>query len=91
MLPVSVGIVGATGLIGSTLLKQIAEQAPNLRNVLRASISVVGVTSSKRMAVSPSVGLHPADFKDALEKVLSSNTARCVCPAGQACMHDAQP
>lgn len=45
VVPVSIGVIGATGLIGSTLIKQITAQAQALKDVLKARITIVGVTS----------------------------------------------
>lgn len=46
--PIAVGIVGP-GLIGSTLIKQIQDQARMLHDSLGIDLRVVGVASSKKM------------------------------------------
>jgi len=52
-LPVAVGIVGP-GLIGSTLLAQIEQQLPKLRENMDLDVRVLGLASSTRMLLSDS-------------------------------------
>lgn len=55
------------GLIGSTLLKQIAQQKEYLQKNRVLEISVIGIANSKRMAFSET-GLKPDAWKDILDQ-----------------------
>jgi homoserine dehydrogenase len=66
-LPVAVGVVGATGLVGGALVKQLQTQAPALLPALRANVRLVGVTNSKRCIIRPE-GVPAGDaWKEALQ------------------------
>lgn len=51
--PIGVAIVGP-GLIGGTLIDQIAEQAAQLRSEFNIDIRVLGIASSSKMLLSES-------------------------------------
>jgi aspartokinase/homoserine dehydrogenase 1 len=55
------------GLIGKTLLKQIAQQREYLQKNRILEISVIGIANSKRMAFSES-GLKPDEWTNTLEQ-----------------------
>jgi aspartokinase/homoserine dehydrogenase 1 len=53
----SLGLIGP-GLVGSTLLAQIAEQAPKLRHHMKVDLRVRGIMNSRRMLLGdPSIDL----------------------------------
>lgn len=52
-LPVAVGIVGP-GLIGKTLLAQISQQLPDLRENMGLDVRVLGIANSRKMLLSDS-------------------------------------
>ncbi|MEW5316770.1 MAG: hypothetical protein WDW38_008120 [Sanguina aurantia] len=60
--PIGVAIVGP-GLIGGTLIDQIAEQAAQLRSEFNIDIRVLGIASSSRMLLSES-GVDLASWKE---------------------------
>ncbi|WKN46006.1 bifunctional aspartate kinase/homoserine dehydrogenase I [Tunicatimonas pelagia] len=56
------------GLIGKTLLQQIAQQREYLQKNRILEISVIGIANSKRMAFSET-GLNPGEWQSTLEQV----------------------
>lgn len=46
-------LLGATGLIGKTLLKQISEQADHLKKHKNLNLKVTGLANTKKMVVNP--------------------------------------
>lgn len=48
-----VGIVGATGLVGHTVLGMLQAEAGALQRHLNTAVLVVGITNSKKMAFAP--------------------------------------
>lgn len=91
---VNLFLVG-TGLIGSTLLSQIAAQSEVLLSRHSVRINLVGITNSRRMLIKPD-GIDPSVWKQALEtgesadirtfvagmkKLNLPNTAFCDCTA----------
>eukprot|EP00195_Chlamydomonas_chlamydogama_P012101 CAMPEP_0202897424 /NCGR_PEP_ID=MMETSP1392-20130828/6184_1 /ASSEMBLY_ACC=CAM_ASM_000868 /TAXON_ID=225041 /ORGANISM="Chlamydomonas chlamydogama, Strain SAG 11-48b" /LENGTH=426 /DNA_ID=CAMNT_0049583049 /DNA_START=61 /DNA_END=1342 /DNA_ORIENTATION=- len=62
VLTVAVGVIGP-GLVGSTLIKQVTAQADKLRDLLKASIRVVGIANSKQMYVNAD-GLPEDNWKE---------------------------
>jgi aspartokinase/homoserine dehydrogenase 1 len=62
----SVGLVGP-GLVGKALLRQLAEQAPVLRQRFHVDLRLRAVADSKKMVLSE-VALAPAAALDALER-----------------------
>jgi bifunctional aspartokinase / homoserine dehydrogenase 1 len=59
-------VVGV-GLIGSTLLRQIADQAAFLREKRRLEIKIVGVANSRKMVFAEDGGLEFSNFNYALD------------------------
>ncbi len=59
----SVGIIGP-GLIGETLLNQIAQEQERLQKEIGLDIQIRGIMNSKKMLLSPS-GIQPNRWKDA--------------------------
>ncbi len=93
---VNLFLVG-TGLIGKTLLSQIAAQKEQLLSSLSVRINLIGVANSRRMVIDPA-GIDPALWKDALDtgetcdlgayvdrmkKLNLPNTAFCDCTASE--------
>ncbi len=68
-------IVG-TGLIGNTLLRQIADQANYLKNERLLEINVTGLSNSRKMLLDTE-GISPFSWKEALE----TNGVRTSLPA----------
>lgn len=58
-------LVGATGLIGSTLLKQIQEQKEYLKQRKNLNIRLVGITNTKKMLLNES-GINLENWKEEL-------------------------
>lgn len=59
-------IVGPTGLIGKTLLKQIESQKDYLRKEKNLTIKIAGLANTKRMLLNPE-GVPLADWQEKLE------------------------
>ena len=62
----SIGIIGP-GLIGGTLIKQIAGESLRLKEQFHVDLRVRGITDSKRMTLGET-GIDIAGWKDALEQ-----------------------
>lgn len=60
-------LVGPTGLIGKTLLKQIQNQKDYLRKEKNLTIKLVGLANTKRMILNPD-GISLDDWQDKLEQ-----------------------
>lgn len=58
-------LVGATGLIGSTLLRQIREQREYLKSRKNLNIRLVGITNTRKMLIDES-GISLENWKEAL-------------------------
>ncbi len=61
----NVFLVGPTGLIGKTLLRQIDSQREHLRNNKSTNIKIVGLINSKKMLIEPD-GLSLDNWEDNL-------------------------
>lgn len=64
---VNVFLVGPTGLIGKTLLKQIKNQFDFLQNEKSMQINVTGITNSKKMLID-SNGIDLSDWENELNE-----------------------
>ena len=64
--PINIFLVGA-GLIGSTLLRQIANQREYLRNAYGFAIKIAGIGNSKGMLFVDE-GIDPANWKNAMTR-----------------------
>jgi len=60
-------LVGATGLIGSTLLRQIKEQLTYLKQRKNLNIQLVGITNSKKMLFEEE-GIHLDNWNEKLQE-----------------------
>ncbi len=60
----SIGIIGP-GLIGETLIQQIAQEEERLRKEIGVDIRIRGIINSKRMVLAHH-GVDPAEWKEAL-------------------------
>ena len=58
-------LLGATGLIGKTLLKQISEQADHLKKHKNLNLKVTGLANTKKMVVNPN-GIEIKNWKEIL-------------------------
>ncbi|MEM1137119.1 MAG: bifunctional aspartate kinase/homoserine dehydrogenase I [Bacteroidota bacterium] len=78
-------IVGATGMIGKTLIKQIAQQNQNLKKQIAVDIKIIGLTNTKKRLVNPE-GFDPetclatldakgkiADLSQFIENMIAAN------------------
>lgn len=57
-------VVGATGLIGSTLLSQIAEHLPHLKTHKQLEIKIIGLANTQKMLIDEQ-GINPTLFSQA--------------------------
>jgi len=64
--PIGIGIIGS-GLIGSALIEQLREQRQKLHDQFNIDIRVLGITSSKKMLLSP-MGIDLDTWKEDFAK-----------------------
>ena len=64
--PLAVGIVGGTGLVGRTLLRQLKEQSAALHDDFNVDVRVLGICNSREMLCSD-VGIDLDSWEEAFE------------------------